>query len=162
MKIRTSILMAALLLTASRVSALPITLSFASSLLAAQPGATVTFTGTVTETGGTTTFLLGDVVSVAPPLVADDTPFLNNFPASLAGMQSITAAILSVSVPLATAPGIYNGTFAILGGEGTIASAPFAVNVGAATVPEPVTLSLLAVGAGALAARRRRPARPRR
>src|SRR5262249_46094466 len=152
------ILVAALVLMASTVSATPITLFFASSLLSASPGATVTFTGTVTETGGTTTFLLGDVVSVAPPLVEDDTPFLNNFPIQLNGNQSFTDAILSVSVPLATAPGLYAGTFAILGGVGTLASAPFAVNVTTTTAatPEPATLSLLGLGVAGLIAKRAR------
>jgi len=151
MRKRTGTLVVALVLTASSVSALPISLSLASSLLAAQPGANVTFVGTVTETGGTATLLLGDTVAVAPPLVVDDTPFLTNFPLQLNAMQSFTAAIFNVSVPLATVPGLYAGSFAILGGDGgTIASTPFAVNVGATTVPEPATLSLLLLGAAGL------------
>src|ERR1041385_2394020 len=99
MKTKVGTLLVAVLLLASRASALPISLSLASSLLAAQPGTTVTFTGTVTELGGTTTFLLGDVTAVAVPLTVDDSPFLANFPVQLDPLQSVTAAIFSVTVP---------------------------------------------------------------
>ena len=154
MRKTTGTLVVALVLTASSVSALPISLTLASSLLAAQPGATVTFTGTVAETGGTATPLLGDAISVASPLVVDDTPFLINFPLQLNAMQSVTAPIFSVMVPLGAASGVYPGSFAILGDQGTIASTVFAVSVGTTAVPEPTVLSLLLVGvAGVLRAR---------
>jgi len=131
------------MLAGSTAMATPITFSPTSSLLNAQPGGTVTFFATVTETGGSTTFLNGDTFGIALPLVGDDTPFLVNFPLSLSPLQSVTASFLSVTVPLATSPGLYSGSFAILGGSsptglGPLATQPITVNVLApAAVPEP-------------------------
>jgi hypothetical protein len=131
------------MLAGSTAMATPIT--FITDLVAAErtTGSTVTFFATVTETGGSTTFLNGDTFGIALPLVGDDTPFLVNFPLSLSPLQSVTASFLSVTVPLATSPGLYSGSFAILGGSsptglGPLATQPIAVNVLApAAVPEP-------------------------
>src|SRR3954467_855722 len=82
--------------------ATPITFTLTSSLLTATPGSTVTFTGTLTETGGTGTFLNGDVTNVTTPLTVDDTPFFVNFPLSLTSFQSFTAPMFLVTVPSVT------------------------------------------------------------
>jgi len=156
MNLKIGTLITAVLLTASTAGAMPITLTFDSSLLFGQPGTTVTFVGTVTDVGNSPTFLNADNFVVAPPLVADDTPFFNNFPAILPPLQSVKAPILSVGIPLTAKGGLYSGTFQVLGGatpiaENILATQTFAVQVQA--VPEPVTAVLLLSG-GAVAALR--------
>jgi hypothetical protein len=145
MSLRVAALAFGILLTAHTAVALPITFTLSSSLLPSLPGTSVTFTGTVTELGAST-FLNGDSFTSALPL--DDTPFFLNFPPILTASR--TASIFTVSVPLATAPGLYSGTFSILGGTSAttfnvLATQTFAVNVQA--VPEPATGSLLLLAA---------------
>ncbi len=123
----------------------PLSFSFTSSLLAAGRGQTVTFGATLTNSGATPLFLNSDNVNIAAPLIADDTKFFLNTPPFLAPLQTVTAPILDVTVPLAAPFGLYAGTFDVLGGAtpsdlATLASQPFAVSV----VPEPGTLGLVA------------------
>src|SRR4051812_18260546 len=131
MKLRLLFVGACLSLLARTAQAVPITFTLGSSLLTTTPGTTVTFTGTLTETGGSTTFLNGDTFSSTLPLI--DTPFFLNFPGALSPFQTFTAAMFMVRVPAGTAPGLYAGTFAVLGGTaataaGLLASQPFAVS----------------------------------
>jgi len=158
MNLKIGTLIAAVLLTASTAGAMPITLTFDSSLLFGQPGTTVTFVGTVTDVGNTPTFLNADNFVVAPPLVADDTPFFNNFPAILLPLQSVRAPILNVGIPLTAPGGLYTGTLQLLGGptpiaENILATQTFAVQVQA--VPEPIT-AVLVLSGGIVAALRRK------
>jgi len=155
MRIQLALSIACLLLAGNTAMATPITFSLTSSLLTTAPGGTVTFFATLTETGGSTTFLNGDTLNLAAPLLADDTPFFINFPPSLSPLQSVTAAIFSVTVPIATSPGPYSGSFAVLGGSSpavfnTLGTQPFTVSVlPPSAVPEPgeAVLLLLSVGA---------------
>jgi hypothetical protein len=158
---RLRVLLAALFLTLVTDAALatPISFTLASSLLTTQLGTSVTFTGTVAENGGSVTFLNGDSANFAAPLLLDDTPFFVNFPFLLTPLQSVTAQIFVVSVPLGTAAGLYSGSFSILGGAtpsalNTLASQPFAVNVVTpnAPVPEPGTAVLCLLGLGTVGA----------
>jgi hypothetical protein len=161
MNLRIGTLFAAVLLTASTAGAMPITLTFDSSLLFGQPGTTVTFVGTVTDVGNTPTFLNADNVTVAPPLLPDDLPFFTNFPALLLPSQVVKAPILNVGIPLTTTAGLYSGTLQLLGGispvfDNVLATQSFAVQVQPATpqaVPEPITAVLL-LGGGTIAALR--------
>jgi hypothetical protein len=166
MKLRLTVFTLCLMLTTNAAQATPMSFSLASPLLTTQSGLTVTFTGTITETGGTTTFLNGDSFTIAAPLIADDTLFFLNTPLVFAPLQSVTAPLFTISVPAGTASGLYPGSFSLLGG-GTpatltvLASQGFAVDVaGTGTpVPGPATLSLLMLGIGAacvLRSRRRR------
>lgn len=131
----------------------PLTITFASSLLNATQGQTVTFTATVANTTTSTVFLNGDALNVAAPLIGNDTKFLLNFPLSLAGNQMFTAPAFDITVPANAPAGLYPGNFDILGGSSSTAqtnvgSAVFAVNV---PVPEPGTLGALLVGLSGLA-----------
>jgi len=136
------------LLFASSAAAGPLTFTFASSLLTAGRGQTVTFSATLMNTGSTALFLNSDAVNIAAPLIADDTKFFLNVPLSLASSQSVTAPILDVTVPLGSPFGLYPGNFVVLGGATpgeliNVGSATFAVNV----VPEPGPIASLIGGA---------------
>jgi hypothetical protein len=98
----------------------------------------VTFSGTLTNTGATPLYINGDNVSSALPF--DDTAFLLNVPAVMSAGQTITTSLFSIILPPGTPIGLYPGTFSILGGDDAsasnlLSSAPFAVQV----VPEPAT-----------------------
>jgi len=167
MKLTVGTVIAGVLLIASTAGATPITLVFDSSLLVGLPGNTVTFVGTVTDVGNSSTFLNADNVSVSSPLLPDDTPFFTNFPAILPPLQFVKAPILNVSIPLTATAGVYSGTLQLLGGatpvsEQVLATQPFAVQVQATTapVPEPTT-ALLVLGGVAAALRRARRQRSR-
>ncbi len=80
MKFRLTLFTLCLVLTANAAQATPISFSLASPLLTTHPGLTVTFSGTITETGGTGTFLNGDSLSITAPLVADDTLWPSSSP----------------------------------------------------------------------------------
>ena len=157
MKSRTSVLVFAALLLARAAGATPVTFTFDSTPLTTPAGTDVTFTATLTNPGGANEFLNGD--SFTSALVVDDTPFFLNFPPFLPPAGSAHAPIFIVKVPSTTLPGLYAGVVDILGGADSatldvIGSQSFAVNVTAAptaTVPEPATLTLVALGS--LAAR---------
>jgi hypothetical protein len=151
---RPTLLLSALCLVASGAVAAPISFNFTSSLQTTVPGSNVTFSATVAETGGTTTFLNGDTVTF--PLFVDDTAFFLNFPAALAPFQSVTAPIFTVLVPAGTPLGLYSGTFELLGGASaatfdSLASQTFAVDV----VPEPATATLFLCGTAVMCMLRR-------
>jgi PEP-CTERM motif-containing protein len=136
----------------------PLSFTLTSSLLNVPIGQTVTFSATLTNTGAAMLFLNGDSVSIAAPLLAHDTSFFLNVPASLSAGQSITAPILDVSAPIGSAFALYTGSMSILGGATpseltTQATQTFAVNV---VVPEPATVALLIVGLGGFGWMKRR------
>jgi len=123
-------------------------------------GGTLTFAATVTNTSTTDTdYLNADSSSVDSPLTLDDTDFFSNFPLSLGPGESFTGDLFTISVPAGTTPGLYAGSFEILGGTGpgdftdTLATANFNVNA----TPEPSSLLFLVTGisAGTVVLRRR-------
>jgi hypothetical protein len=137
-----------------------LTLTLAESTLDGNPGDTLTFIATGLNTAAVTENLNSDSFSVDPPLTLDDSDFLNNWPLSLTAGESFgPSALFSVTIPLGTAQGLYNGTFNILGGPGPndlniLGSASFTADV--AAVPEPGTFALMAIGFAAAVLGRRR------
>jgi hypothetical protein len=125
-----------------------LTLTFQSSTLAGDPGATLSFIATAVNTAAVTENLNSDSFNVAPPLTLNDSSFLNNWPLALTAGESFGPSILfTVTVPFGTDPGAYDGTFNILGGPGVgdqnlLGSASFTVDV----VPEPGTFALIGFG----------------
>jgi hypothetical protein len=81
------------------------------------PGGSVTFFGTLSNTGAAELFLNGDNFSLSgASLSLDDSPFLTNFPLSLQGGESASGDLFTVAIGPNTPAGIYPGSFTILGG----------------------------------------------
>ena len=71
MRLRLLFVGVCLSLFARTAQAVPITFTLGSSLLTTTPGTTVTFSGTLTETGGSITFLNGDSFNATVPLIVN-------------------------------------------------------------------------------------------
>jgi len=129
-------------------------------------GEDVTVFGTITNTGTALVYLNGETFSLGSSslLNGDVTDFFDNAPLSLSGgTNSGLIALFSFDIAPDTAPGVYSENFLqILGGPGMfdqndIADAEYSVHVEGATVPEPGTIGLIALGlAGVMLLRRRR------
>jgi len=129
-------------------------------------GEDVTVFGTISNTGTVLVYLNGETFSLGSSslLNGDVTDFFDNAPLSLAGdSNSGLIALFSFDIAPDTAPGVYSENFLqILGGPGMfdqndIADAEYSVHVEGATVPEPGTIGLIALGlAGVMLLRRRR------
>lgn len=155
---------AALLAVPSRAMADPFTIHLGGiSALADDPivipgviGTTVSFPVELDNTDNNVDlFLNGSNFNIDSPLVLDDLLF-TNFPAVIPAGTSADGILFTVDLPLGLAPGLYNGSYTILGGLTAndfdeLATIPFQIDAQAATspVPEPGTLVLLATGAGA-------------
>ncbi len=142
-----SLMLLPFLLTATSANATPLSLTLSSPFQYSGPGELITFNATVTNTTNAAVFLNGDDFSLQAPLILDDSPYLNNFPLSLAALGSFTGTLFTVNVPLGTLPGLYEGVFDITGGadgsaNAVIASANFDVFV----TPEPSSILLSGSG----------------
>ena len=87
----------------------------------------------------------------------DPTPFFVNFPLSLNGGDSVTAALFAITLPAGIAPGAYISQISVLGGVDendltVLGSDTFEIDVrGTSPIPEPGTWVLLVTGTGVLA-----------
>ena len=93
-----ALMLLALLASPSAISA---QLAFTLHLdqLTAGPGGSVTFSGTLTNTGPSELFLNGDTYNLAEPdLILDDSPFLLNFPLSLQGGETASGDLFTVTI----------------------------------------------------------------
>jgi hypothetical protein len=142
------------LASAARADSVDVALTKTSQTAAA--GSTITFDATITNLSSTDTiFLNGDSSTTSSLLLTvDDTPFLTNFPLSLAPSEiSGPFPLFNVIIDSSAPPGTYQlNSFSILGGlDGstfdTVGSADFSVRVGSLTpTPEPGSLVLMFSG----------------
>ena len=136
-----------------------ITINLVNSTLSGVGGATLTFSGSLTNTTSVTENLNIPVVNVSsvPPFSHDETPFFNNAPFFLTANQTTASfALFTVTIPTSLALGVYNGAFTILGGPGAndqavIGTTTFSVQV----VPEPATWGLMFAALAAFLVTRR-------
>jgi hypothetical protein len=146
----------AILVLASMARADSVGITLMQTSQTATAGSTVTFDATLTNLSSTDMiFLNGDSSTTSSLLLTvDDTPFLTNFPLSLAPNQSSGPfALFNVLIDPTALPGTYDfNSFSILGGlDGstfkTLGTAQFSVTATTPTaVPEPSALVLLFSG----------------
>jgi len=128
-----------------------LTFTFTHSTLAARSGDTVTFSGTLTNQSTSELFLNGDTFMLpGSNLTLDDSPFLTNFPLSLAGGATAKGALFTVAVDPTTPEGLYDGSFTIVGGPGYSDTTSLATQSFRVVVPEPGVYALLLSGGVAL------------
>lgn len=101
-------------------------------------------------------FLNGSSFTIDSPLSLNDLLKVN-FPPSIAAGGEAFGTLFTVALPVGLTPGLYNGTYLILGGftpsdQETLAEIDFQINAqpAASPIPEPGTWVLLLTGAGAL------------
>jgi len=135
-------------------------------------GSTVSFDVQLDNSGNDLPlFLNGSSFNIDSPLTLNDLLFVN-FPPSIDANAILLGTLFTVDLPLDLTPGLYNGTYFILGGftpddQSTLAEIDFQINAQPATspVPEPGTWLLLLTGSGVLGmvvyTRRRRISMPR-
>ena len=138
-------------------------IDFNQPTLAGGNGSTLTFSGLLTNLGSEDVLLAGDTFLLeGTGLTLDDSPFLLSFPETIAAGKSVGGEFFTVMLgpdPPA-APGIYTGSFTVLGqglttGQGVETTAGFQVTA----APEPAAGALLLSGlllCGAIALRPRR------
>ncbi len=157
MKIFRVILLFGALLVVSAASQAQIQVTFDQNPITTNPGATVTFTGELTNTSLNTLFINSDSLNlVGATLISDDSDFLMNAPISLLpGEVTSSFAFFTISSDVATPLGSYSGAFSVIGGLNNSASddlsgtppPAFQVNLvapsdGAPNVPEPGSIAL--------------------
>jgi hypothetical protein len=142
-----------------------------SSSQTGNPGDTLTFTVTLTNSSATDQIWLNGVgaTSSSPTLSIDTSLFNVNAPFFLDPLAvSALFDVFQVTIDPSTAPGPYIGSFVSIeggadAGAGTafddLVDIPFdvIVNSGTTSVPEPANFGLLAVALGALAGAKARP-----
>lgn len=101
-------------------------------------------------------FLNGSSFTIDSPLSLNDLLKVN-FPSSIAAGGEAFGTLFTVALPVDLTPGLYNGTYLILGGfspsdQETLAEIDFQINAqpAASPIPEPGTWVLLLTGVGAL------------
>lgn len=121
-------------------------------------GSSVTFNGTITNTGPDTVFINGTSITMGGAgLTPDDTPFFLNVPQSLgSGASTGLVGMLDVFADLSAPTGTFLNAFTIQGGanntaQDELAFQSFFVTVTpaeTAAVPEPATWAMMLFGFG--------------
>jgi hypothetical protein len=143
-----------LAILAARSGSASILIDLDQSLLTGLPGDTLVFTGTISNTGGSTIYFNSFTLNLSGSsfLPDGDGPFLSaSFPASLdAGNASGDIELFQVTIlsPFTDGLGIFDGAYTLLGGDdgaaqNSLAVAPYQVQV----VPEPGTGALVVIAA---------------
>ena len=136
-----------------------VNIDLTSALLSGPPGTVLTFNGTLSNTSASTVFLNSAGINLSgafTPADEDPTPFFVNAPISLdAGDSTSAIDLFTIDIPDPFTPGLYSGTFTILGGadgnaQDILGSADFTVQVTSAA-PEPSMYGLLLASCLALA-----------
>jgi hypothetical protein len=165
----TPALVLGLLLIAIPSARAQLVFTFDQPLLTGTPGDTLTFSGTITNTGPTEVFLNGDIYNLTNVALAlDDSLFLSNFPVLLASGEIASGEMFTVFIGPGAVSGIYAGSFTIQGGPtdtslNDLATQSFSVGIAGAAAPEPASVSLLLMllGAGLTGLRLRERSRQR-
>jgi hypothetical protein len=140
------IVLLALSVAASQASIL---IAFDNPFQIGKPGNTLTFTGVVSNGGSGTVFLNSDTLNLLGGNFAVNDLFFSNVPISLdPGQSSGTIDLFEVHVsdPFPDAPGLYTGTYSVLGGvdfnaQVVVGQSDFSVTVN--PVPEPASMPLV-------------------
>lgn len=166
MKSLRTLLAASLLLLLPAFAHAQLTLTLDTPNQSGYPGNTLTFTGTLTNTGTSLLFINGTNFNLnGVGLNFDDTEFILNGPLSLAAGEVFNGTFFQVQIDPVALPQVAPGSFFILGGatdtaQSTIATTNFSVAVGAAPEPASATLILgIALATGAAGRLRRRRTR---
>ncbi len=128
-----------------------ILLELSSTMLEGMPGDDLQVSGTLSNTTIGTFYLNGTSSNLASfDLALDDSPFYEYVPFTLAEGELYSGPLFDIVIGANALPGIYDGSFAVLGGLDPdsldeLARAGFEVQVDAA-VPEPTVAGLVAAG----------------
>jgi hypothetical protein len=145
-------------LAASQAKATNLLILLDSPVQTGSPGDFLSFTGTITNTTGSSVDLVGDNFNLTdfPPSALDDSPFFNNTPPSLAGGGSTgDVELFDITIPnpftLPLGDNPYGGTFQVTDDSGdVVGTAFFTVDVQVqAQTPEP-SAAVLATSAIAI------------
>ena len=160
---RSGSLVGIFLLTAAMCNADTIAVDLMPPFLAGSPGSFITFSGTLSNTTGSTVFFNSAGINLSggfTPADEDTVPFFMNAPLFLAANDlTQTIDLFTIHIPNPSAAGPYDGSFTVLGGIDEnaldiVGSANFTLQVN--TVPEPNTAILLGVALILLAYRGKR------
>ena len=140
-------------LAASHAMAASLFISLDSPVQSGSPGDILSFTGTITNTTGSSVDLAGDIFNLTdfPTNALDDSPFFNNTPPSLAsGVSTGDVELFDITIPtpftLPLGDNPYGGTFQVTDDNGNVVGTAFFtvdVQVPPSSAPEPSTAALL-------------------
>jgi PEP-CTERM motif len=135
--------------TAAKADPFPLTITLDSPFQIGGDGDTLSFAGTITNTGSSTVNLGGDSFTLGGTFTIDDSGYINNAPFTLdPGGTSGDIDLFTITILPGTETGVYAGAFDILDGSTVVGEAAFDVSV---VTPEPGTILLMGTGFLALA-----------